>query len=342
MDAALVPRTMRSPTNTSVTHAFGTPGTDPTVRGIAVLVAGLVLGACGGETNKESAKSSTDGGGTTAIAATTGSGSTSQGAAVTSGTTSSGTVAGNTFGSGPSTSTGGSTSTSTGSGGAAGASGIGGASGAGGAPPTCEAQDVAGVGACDAAFGVFFLGSGCGWVSGCSCEGADCDSPYPDEASCELANRGCSTGCTPQDITLVGSCEPGPIYAFNGTECVPMVGCDCVGEDCDKSYRSLAECQSAHAVCAERERSCEDIAAAYDDYVSRTACTEDFDCQIAYGLCGIGLGGCYHAQSRRWGEDGVRALGQEWLAAGCGGPVCDCPTPPEAAVCDLGTCVPGP
>lgn len=307
-----------------------------------MLIAGLVLGACGGETKNGSAKSSTDGNGSTATATTTGSGATSQGVTVTNGTTSSATVTGNAVGSGPSTSDSTNTSTSTGSGGAGGDSGVGGASGAGGGPAVCEAQDVAGVGACDAAFGVFFLGSGCGWVSGCNCEGADCDKAYPDEISCELANRGCSTGCTPQDIALVGGCEPGPIYVFNGTECVTMVGCDCIGDDCDMTYRSSAECQSAHVVCVERERSCEDLAAAYDDYVSHTACTEDSDCEIAYGLCGIGLGGCYHAVNRRWGEDGIRALGQEWLEAGCGGPVCDCAPPAEAAVCSSGTCVPGP
>jgi hypothetical protein len=209
----------------------------------------------------------------------------------------------------------------------------------------CEAQDVAAVGVCDAAFGVFFLGAGCGWLSGCSCEGADCDSAYADLASCQMANRGCLADCMPQDATSLGTCEPVPFYIFNGVECVPMEGCSCVGDECDIRYAATADqteqqaCEAAHAVCANRARSCEEIAALYDDYVSHTACSDDTDCAVVHGQCGIGIGGCHHVLNRHWGAAGISSLGDMWLAAACSGPVCDCPAPPTSATCDSGVCV---
>jgi hypothetical protein len=204
------------------------------------------------------------------------------------------------------------------------------------------------VGDCDAAFGVYFFGESCGWVSGCSCEGDDCDDAYDSELSCELAHRGCLSGCAPQDAAMVGGCEPAPLYVFNGTQCVAMSGCACVGEDCGALYPFESEadgmpaCEEAHAVCADRELGCEEIEAVYDDYIGHTACTDDYDCTIINGNCGISLGGCYHAVNRYWGEEGLSDLSRSWADADCQGAVCACPVPPDAAICDEGVCVPAP
>lgn len=220
-------------------------------------------------------------------------------------------------------------------GGAAGAAGVAGTSG-------CEAQDVSGVGNCDGAFGVYFFGASCGWVSGCSCQGADCANGYQDEASCQHANRGCLSDCASQDATHVGACLPSESYYFNGVACAPMAGCLCVGDDCEAGYGAEQECLAAHSVCEDRVRSCEEIEAVYAEYVSHTACVEDSDCEIVLGACGVGLGGCHHAVNRRWGEDGLAVLAEAFTQGGCSGAVCDCGPPPAAAVCDNGVCAPEP
>lgn len=225
-------------------------------------------------------------------------------------------------------------STDGGGGTSAGASGAGGSAGAG-----CEAQDAVGSGACNTNFGVFFLGDHCRWISGCICEGEACDNGYPDEASCEAAHQEClDDGCAAQDVTFVGGCEPASVYVFNGIECVAMDGCGCVGNDCDATYSSLDDCKAAHAACDIGERSCSQLAAVHDDYVSHTACQDDTDCVMVWGLCGIGLGSCYHTLNRRWGAEGLDAIEDAWRAQDCGGGACACAEPPATVICDEGVC----
>jgi len=341
----------KSPANRRASETTGTTGTktrDSRVanyRGLA-LVLGLALAACGGES---SSSDDTSGSGGTSNGPTNGtssggssSGGTSAAASTTSADCSTAPHPGCSGIPGPVTSgasttggAGGNASTTSDTTGAS-TGGSAGSAGAGGA--ACEPQDVGGVGNCDAAFGVFFLGNQCGWVSGCSCEGSDCDKGYDDEASCEAAHRECFDDCAPQDISFVGGCEPASRYAFNGIECVAMDGCGCRGDDCDASYDSLEACKAAHATCSTNSLSCDEIEAVYDDYVSHTACQDDSDCVSVWGQCGIGVGGCYHVVNREWGQDGLDALGQAWNDAGCSGPVCDCAEPPDTVVCDDGVC----
>lgn len=341
---------MTLPTNLRPSSTTGTTGTKSRDSGVArgwdsrglLLVVGLALSACGGESEPadDSTGSDNSSGGNSTGSASSGNGSsatTSEDTGGPSGASTTGTSSGSGAGGNSNTSNNGTDDTS--SGGSGGSGGLGGAGGSAGAPGSCEPQDVAGVGNCDAAFGVFFLGdAGCGWVSGCSCEGADCANGYEDEAACEQAHRGCSSACAPQDITLIGSCEPASVYAFNGTECVAMDGCSCVGDDCDQSYASLEECKAANAECAGREQSCDEVSDLYNDYVGHTACSDDSDCVVVSGHCGIGVGGCYHAVNRRWGQAGLDAIAEAWTAADCTGPVCDCASPPSGAYCGAGLC----
>lgn len=48
-------------------------------------------------------------------------------------------------------------------------------------------MNVVGVGDCDAVLGVRWGGERCEVVSGCSCEGADCDGLFDSMAACEQA-----------------------------------------------------------------------------------------------------------------------------------------------------------
>lgn len=316
-------------------------------RGTSLLFA-LALAACGGESSKSGSDDSTS---------NTSNSGASNGGASSGGSSSTGNTGGTncsggdpidpgcfgspgpvTNGSTASVGAGGNTATNTTSGSSGGSGGgFAGAGGAGGA--TCEPQDVAGIAFCDATFGVFFLGDHCRWIGGCSCEGEDCDNGYDDEASCEAAHREClNDSCAVRDVTFVGGCEPASVYAFNGVECVAMSGCSCVGDDCDATYSSLDDCKAAHAVCESRERTCNQLTALHDDYVSHTACQDDSDCVMVWGLCGVGLGRCYHTINRRWGREGLSAIGDAWKAADCGGAVCACAEPPETVICDDGVC----
>lgn len=326
----------------SMLAAAGTPGTKTRDSRIALLLLGLTLAACGGESAKSGSDDSTSG---------TSSGGASSGGSSSTGNTGGTNCSGGdpidpgcfgspgpvTNGSTTSVGAGGSTSgsTDTTSGSSGGSVGVGGAGGSAGA--ACQAQDVSGAGECAAAFGVFFLGDRCGWLSGCNCVGSDCDNGYDDEAACEAAHRECLVDdCAPQDIAFVGDCDPAGVSVFNGIECVGMEGCSCHGDDCDASYSSLEACTAAHAHCAGREQSCDDIAAAYGDYVGHTACQDDGDCVIVEGLCAAGHG-CAHVVNRHWGKPGIDAFTETWDAAGCPQVDCDCEVP-ESARCNSGVC----
>jgi hypothetical protein len=220
--------------------------------------------------------------------------------------------------------------------------------GSSGGPSACLPQRVSGIGLCTTEFGPFFLGGSCGSVSGCSCEGEDCDSPYESEEACLIAHRGCITGCTPQEAAFVGTCEPGMRRVFTGVECVDMVGCSCVGDDCDSAYWAQTDptdpfsCETAHAHCVEMPRSCEEIVAVYNEYASRDACEDDSDCRIVAGHCGDGIGGCGYLMNRQWPADGLDALAAEFVSGGCKQAACQCTPPPESVVCVDGHCMAGP
>lgn len=335
-------------TNSHVSDSIGTTGTAFRDKRVArgrrsrsvLLAAGLVLGACGGESKSADDTSGSDDSGAANSTGNTSAGNASSSSATgaTTGSSSGSSTTSSGNGAGGNSNASNTSANGTSSGNSGGSGGLGGAGGSAGATASCEPQDVAGVGACDAAFGVFFVGAACGWVSGCSCVGEDCANGYDDEAECEQAYRGCLDECAPQDIALVGGCEPASVYVFNGSECVAMDGCDCVGEDCDAAYASPEACQAANAACADRDHTCEGVEDLYVDYVGHAACTDDSDCMIVTGHCGIGVGGCYHAVNRGWGQAGLDAIAEAWAATGCTGPVCDCGPPPDGAYCGNGVC----
>lgn len=321
-------------------HAMaGTPGTCMRDSRIASLVLALLAAACGGESEKSGSDDSSS---SSSSSSTAGGGASSGGSSSTANTDGTACSGGDaidpgcfgspgpvTNGSTASVGTGGSTNgstdttTSANSGGSAGAA--------------CQPQDVSGAGECAAAFGVFFLGERCGWLSGCNCVGEDCDDPYDDEASCEAAHREClAPDCAPQDISYVGDCDPASVYVFNGIECAAMEGCSCVGNDCDARFTSLEACVAAYATCTERESSCDELEAAYGNYVGHTTCQDDGDCVVVEGLCAADHG-CAHVVNRHWGKAGIDAYTEAWNAAGCPQVDCDCDVP-ESAVCSAGVC----
>jgi hypothetical protein len=56
--------------------------------------------------------------------------------------------------------------------------------------------------------------------------------------------------CAAQDVTIVGTCEPAPVYFWNGSACIGQSGCSCEGSDCDAVFPSQAECETSYASCS--------------------------------------------------------------------------------------------
>lgn len=118
------------------------------------------------------------------------------------------------------------------------------------APPgVCASQDVGGEGMCDAEFGPYFLGARCGYIGGCGCVGDDCDASFESEEDCERLNRGCLEGCGAQNARGEGDCRAIVGTYWDGSACLGVGGCSCVGRDCGDGYASVAECAEAHRAC---------------------------------------------------------------------------------------------
>jgi hypothetical protein len=115
-------------------------------------------------------------------------------------------------------------------------------------PPTCVPMDARGVGPCDAVLGYAWNGSRCVSISGCECEGSDCERLASLEV-CEAAHARCPAACKPMDARGVGDCEAVRGYYWDGRQCQPLVGCDCEGEDCDQLFESQRECALVNAGC---------------------------------------------------------------------------------------------
>ncbi|MGF1467882.1 MAG: Kazal-type serine protease inhibitor [Sandaracinaceae bacterium] len=143
-------------------------------------------------------------------------------------------------------------------------------------PASCEPQDATGVGPCDASFGLAWDGEACVDVSGCRCEGADCDELYPDPGACEAAHDHCPAPdpCAAQDAEGVGPCLLFLGAAWDGEACVGLGGCRCEGEDCDDLYPTVEACRAARAACL-------------DTCTADEQCPTDQHCYFPTGSCGV-------------------------------------------------------
>jgi len=115
-----------------------------------------------------------------------------------------------------------------------------------GCAPYCEPMDALGVGPCAAILGWTFDGKRCQSLSGCSCEGKDCDRIHASPEECQAS---CLPPCVPMRVSGVGDCKKLLGYAWNGTSCEALGGCSCAGEDCDLLYESPQECELAYESC---------------------------------------------------------------------------------------------
>lgn len=111
----------------------------------------------------------------------------------------------------------------------------------------CRDQDARGVGPCTLLLGWKWNGASCEGISGCTCEGADCDALFSTQAACAKAHADCL--CRPQDARGVGPCDLFLGWRWDGVECVSESGCECRGGDCDELFPTLTGCVDAHRSC---------------------------------------------------------------------------------------------
>ncbi|MEM9188928.1 MAG: hypothetical protein AAGF12_07115 [Myxococcota bacterium] len=71
---------------------------------------------------------------------------------------------------------------------------------------------------------------------------------FNDDCGCGCIDT--PSSCDPQDAAGIGACRAFFGYAWNGTSCESLGGCECQGADCGNLYGSEAECLAAYRGCA--------------------------------------------------------------------------------------------
>jgi hypothetical protein len=166
-------------------------------------------------------------------------------------------------------------------------------------------------------------------------------------------NRGCRADDECQ--ILYGQCGVG----LGG--CYEAVNQHISQEDLNElaSQHDPVECESAVCDCAPLEygvacvagqcaltddiigpNQCEQVEQEYNALVNENkGCRADDECQILYGQCGVGLGGCYEIVNQNVSQEDLNALAAQHDPVECFSPVCSCTPPPERAACVENTCV---
>ena len=108
---------------------------------------------------------------------------------------------------------------------------------------------------------------------GDSCDGAACGTPCvttcdfpgctPAKGLCNAAGT-CTTGspvcsgatCKGMNAQGQGLCDGFFGFTWNGTQCVGVTGCSCVGTDCNKLFKSVDDCLDKKSACACQGKLC--------------------------------------------------------------------------------------
>jgi hypothetical protein len=132
----------------------------------------------------------------------------------------------------------------------------------------CEPMDAKGQGACFCLVGYAWNGITCTEITGCECVGDDCPHLFKDQQACKSAHTSCVGDgglvvpcgskflakhgkCDPMDAKGDGQCDCMIGYAWNGTKCDAITGCECIGADCWDLFTDLDACKADHASCSD-------------------------------------------------------------------------------------------
>jgi hypothetical protein len=139
---------------------------------------------------------------------------------------------------------------------------------------------------------------------------------------------GATGPCAPMDAhasQLNLPCFGPPAFYWNGNFCAQLSSCDCLGEDCDELYPTMAACDESYRTC-------------YEDLGITGECETDDDCTLTHRGCCASCGvQRFESLAATNAED--QAL---WLYCptdeAC--PTCATggPTPEAAAKCEAGRC----
>jgi hypothetical protein len=113
---------------------------------------------------------------------------------------------------------------------------------------SCAAQNAHGQGSCEMLLGWGWDGRACIPLSGCSCQGPDCNKLFADPGACYKVYGVCIP-CTAMDAQGQGRCKMLLGWKWDGSQCVSLGGCSCQGADCDRLFGSAQICQTAMAHC---------------------------------------------------------------------------------------------
>ncbi|MEM7050706.1 MAG: hypothetical protein AAF604_13655 [Acidobacteriota bacterium] len=101
-----------------------------------------------------------------------------------------------------------------------------------------------------------------------------------------------------------------------------------------------AESAAAETLDVSSLADCDTVITAYKGLMDDSAaCQQDSDCRVEAGNCDTGLGGCWYAVATDFDTELKGRLVERHRELACGGGVCRCPAPPEAARCEAGRCV---
>ncbi|MEM7234250.1 MAG: dockerin type I repeat-containing protein [Planctomycetota bacterium] len=142
-----------------------------------------------------------------------------------------------------------------------------------------------------------------------------------------------------------GNAPPGPFPECGIDEtrddltCVESRSCPSRCDDCPKPYRCVptgADSPEHASICTSELSTCQEVEDLYTFLVRDFSnfCSGEDSCELLFGHCGIGIGGCYHFSNSEVSQEHLDALAARFQELKCFGPVCDCFRPPDRVECD--------